>query len=261
MRPRARPHRVLLAACCALGPVALATPPPLPDTIHADGFEAACGQVLYADGFTSANGTGWPFPWVVAGNVALADVQSGEARLRPGPTGYSLARMAAPVATRDVDVRFVLRMEDATTQGVGFYVRQNGGYLTESNPDGAGYAVFVEGPFRGKAGVGVWMEVDGSEIERAHSTGVTGPASGSRYAVRFQVFQASVSSTTLRARFWPEGETEPAQWQVAYTDSTPSLQNLVGGLAVDSWSVLLNPTPITAHTFVDDIEVRGYCPP
>ncbi len=94
-----------------------------------DGFEASCGALLYVESFDT-DASVWPLPWLeLADSAEVADVVAGEARLRPVPSGnpYPLARMAADVSTTDVDVRFRLRMDDASRNGVGFYVRQNGG--------------------------------------------------------------------------------------------------------------------------------------
>ena len=81
--------------------------------------------------------------------MALSDVQSGRARLRPVPSSYTLARMWAPVFVRDVEVRFALQIEHAPSQGVAFLGRHNGGFLTQTSPMGQGYGVFIEGTFRG----------------------------------------------------------------------------------------------------------------
>jgi hypothetical protein len=229
------------------------------DVIYADQFESNCGQIVYVESFAQSNGAPWPTPWTVIGGTALADVQTGRARLRPFDSGYSLARMFAPVSTRDVEVRFRFLLEHEPTQGVGFYVRQNGGYLTQTNPTGAGYAIFIEGNFRGLPGLGVWREQNGNEIQIAHSVGVAGPAQNVLYRARLQVLQSNATTTTLQAKFWPDAQAEPAAWQVSANDSTPSLQNLSGGIAVDSWSVLQSPSVITAHTFVDDIEIETLC--
>jgi gluconolactonase len=254
-------HIARTAAALALslaGAADLAAQAPL----FADGFETTCGAVSYAEGFAQPDGAAWPSPWVVVGGTALADIQGGRARLRSTPSNYSLARLYAPVATRDVEVRFRMAIESEATQGVGFYVRQNGGYLNGSTPTGQGYAVFVEGSFRNLPGIGLWKEENGVEIPLAHSSpAVAGPAVGSSYRVRFRVHQSTPTSTYMQAKFWLDGAPEPIAWQVAVSDSTPVLQNLGGGIAVDSWSVIQAPNPITTHTFVDDIEVEPLCNP
>lgn len=146
-------------------------------------------------------------------------------------------------------------------QGIGFYVRQNGGYLQQTVPHGQGYAVFVEG-FRTTQGIGVWREVGGVEtdIEITFDNALN-LQNAVPYRVRFRVSQMDAGTTLLQARIWPVGQAEPAAWNVEATDATPVLQNLSGGIALDSWSVLQSPDPITAHTLVDDVEVEGLCIP
>jgi hypothetical protein len=235
-----------------------------------DGFETGdfCGwhsQVgapgTYLEAFTGPDGSARPTPWTAIGSVALADLQSGQARFRPVPSGYSLARLFAPVETRDAEVTFTLVFEDVASQGVGFYVRQNGGYLQQTPSHGQGYAVFVEG-FRETPGIGVWREVDGHEQDLQI---LFDPAlnfqDGVPYRVRFRVTQLDASTSLLQAKVWPLAGTEPADWQVEAMDATPSLQNVSGGIALDSWSSRQSPDPITAHTLVDDVEVAVVCPP
>ncbi|NJL29052.1 MAG: SMP-30/gluconolactonase/LRE family protein, partial [Thermoanaerobaculia bacterium] len=177
------------------------------------------------------------------------------------PSGYSLARLAATVETRDVEVRFTLVFEDVASQGVGFYVRQNGGYLQQTTPHGQGYAVFVEG-FRGTPGIGVWREVDGVEQDiLINFDPALGFQNGVPYRVRFRVNQVDSATTLLQAKIWPVGQTEPAAWNVRATDTTPQLQGITGGIALDSWSGIQSPNPITAHTLIDDVEVEALCNP
>ena len=232
------------------------------DLILLDSFENGCDQILYQQDFAQSNGSGWPAPWQVAGNAAVADIQQGTGRLRPGATTYSLARMKSALPNRNIEVRLRLRMDDVTTQGVGFYVRQNGGYLTQTVPNGRGYAAFVEGSFRGNPGVSVWKEENGSEIQLAHGTApVPTLANDTYYRLRAQVLQTTPSTTLLRAKLWPESGVEPVAWDTSFTDNTAVLQNIDGGLAVDSWSNLQTPASISAHTFVDDLETVALCAP
>ncbi len=241
--------------------VPAAAPAGTVDIILLDGFESGCGNLTYAEPFTLGDGSAWPAPWAVLGNVALADIQQGGARLRPMPTNYSLARMGATTSTRDVEVRFSLRLEDMATQGVGFYVRQNGGYLTQTTTHGQGYAVFVEGGFRGQPGIGLWKETDGTESQLPFAHASPAITAGADYRVRFQVQQTSPTQTLLRAKLWLASDAEPGAWQTSVVDTTGVLQNITGGIAVDSWSSLMSPTMISAHTFVDNLELVSLCPP
>src|SRR5438309_6936098 len=125
-------HRAcsLIAACVAA--CGSNSPPPPPP----NGF-------TFQENFAAADGSAWPSAWHELGGVATATILGGRGRLTPLATSYSLARMGHTAAQRDVEVTFQLRFEDASSQGVGFYVRQNGGYLKTAT-HGAGYAVFVE---------------------------------------------------------------------------------------------------------------------
>jgi hypothetical protein len=208
----------------------------------------------FQENFAAADAAPWPSPWHVLGGVATATVLGGRGRLTPNANGYSLARMGVTAAHRDFEVTFQLRFEDVGTQGIGFYVRQNGGYLTSAT-HGAGYAIFVEG-FRGSQ-VGVWREVDGGEAEIQISPFSPSLMSNLTYAARFRVTQAQAGGPTrLQARLWAATQTEPSSWQIDATDPTPSLQDALGGFAVDSYSSVSSGT-IAAGTLVGNIVVTG----
>jgi hypothetical protein len=268
MIDRARAASFALILTAAAGPGRAAT-------VFFDGFEvgsvcawsagvgapACCGQLLLEEDFALPDGSPWPAPWVEAGDeVALADVQAGRGRLRPEPSAYSLARMVAPGTSAVVQALFTLLFEDAATQGVGFYARQNGGYLQQTTPPGEGYAVFVEA-FRGDA-IGVWREVGGVEddLEILFDPALAF-ADGQPYRVRYRmdlVPAAGVGTATrLRARVWPAGAPEPALWQVDFEDASPELQGDEGGFAIDSWSELQ--AGIAAHTLVDELQIFEVC--
>jgi len=231
------------------------------DIVFLDSFAADCGNLIYAEPFVASNGSAWPAPWLAIGNIATADIQQGMARLRPQPNGYSLARMGAAIDNSSVEARFTLRFEDLATQGVGFYVRQNGGYLQQTATHGQGYAAFIEGNFRGTPGISLWSEIDGTEMQLAHAAAPSPVlATGSDYRVRLQVQQLNPTQTSLRAKLWLANDAEPAPWPVAFVDTSAVLQNITGGIAVDSWSSLTSP-PIAAYTFVDDVELISLCTP
>lgn len=226
-----------------------------------DGLESRCGASLFNETFTQADGP-WPSRWVaLGGSVNDAVISAGAGHWRPVVSGYSLARIGAAAETRDVEVRFTMTLEDAAAQGVGFYVRHNGGHLNLTAIPGSGYAVFVEGSFRGMAGIGVWREENGNEIQIAHSPpGSPAPTQNVPYRVRLQVLQSSPNTTLLQAKTWPASAAEPAGWQVSASNGQADLQGRFGGVAVDSWNVATTGS-VTAYTRIDDIEVEAICPP
>jgi hypothetical protein len=198
--------------------------------------------------FNLADGSMWPAPWTILGGVQSATIAGGRGRIVPMTSSYSLGRMGASAAVRDVEVTFNLEFESIGTQGIGFYVRQNGGWLGHTNPTGAGYAIFVEG-FRG-ARMAMWHEIDGSETEIASSAATLTLASNVIYQVRFRVTGAN--PTRMQARLWPSGQSEPGTWQIDITDSAGPQG--AGGFAIDSWSTATSGT-LSVGTSVDDVEV------
>lgn len=265
-RSRRAPALAGLLVFAALAPLPRRVDAQLP--ILADGFESgtlcAWGVPSHLESFDGLDGDPWPAPWQASGDgVDLALLAGGRARLRPvnSDDPYSLGRMVADVPTADVEVAFTVVFEDAGTQGVGFYVRQNGGFLRRSTPHGAGYAVFVQNAFGNV--IGVWREVDG--IEEVLPPGQLDVgfafANGTPYRVRFRVTTADPTHSRLQAKVWPEAEVEPAAWTVEALDDTPPLQGIVGGIAVDSYSSFLLAPPVTAATLVDDVRVVPLCPP
>ncbi|MEM6994063.1 MAG: hypothetical protein AAF721_26355 [Myxococcota bacterium] len=214
-----------------------------------DPLPADCDFMEAFDGV--ADGEDWPSPWVVTGGTEIADVQGGRGRLRPFTSGYSLSRIVAPMNCTNFEATFTFEFTDGNTQGAGFYVRQNGGHLADSNPAGQGYSAFAEA-FRDPIGLGVWREVNGAEENLAPVVPMTIEANVV-YSVRLRVAQVDASTTSLQARMWPAGGEEPGEWQVERTDGTPSLQGVQGGLAIDAWSVLQEGT--ASDMFFDDIVV------
>lgn len=63
--------------------------------------------------------------------------------------------------------------------------------------------------------------------------------------------------TTLAARVWPAGATEPTTWQVEATDATADLQRVMGGVAVDAWNTATPGDGAPGPVFLDDIVVRA----
>ena len=207
----------------------------------------------FQESFDVEDGAAWPAPWSELGGVAVADVQGGRGRLVPVASGYSLARMGAPLDCVDTEVTFAFEFSDDSTQGVGFYVRQNGGHLETTTPRGLGYAAFAE-VFREPAGIGAWREIEGRE-EQLEATVPFAVEPGVVHRVRLRVTQDGDARTLARVKLWRDGEAEPPAWQVERTDSTPALQGLHGGIAVDAWSSLTSGQPL--ELYVDDIVVTA----
>ena len=219
--------------------------------------DAASGTPLLTEDFVGADAAAWPAGWIALGGVDRRGIAGGRAWLTPTVSSYSLGRMGHGLASgpaADVEVTFRLAMDDPGRQGVGFYVRQNGGYLTGTTPRGSGYAVFAEA-FDGPL-LGLWRERDGVE-EPLLRVPVAGFAPGRDYQVRFRCAQVG-AATHLAARIWPADAAEPSTWTVETTDATPALQGAVGAIAVDAWNTATpGQGPAPARIYVDELAVRA----
>jgi hypothetical protein len=258
MQPVARISIAIASTLLACGQA----PPAGPDgAVVVDGAEASTdaglGALLLREDFSVDDTSAWPAGWSALGGVDRRGIASGRAWLTPTVSSYSLGRMGHGLASgpaRDVEVTFRLAMDDPGRQGVGFYVRQNGGYLTGTTPRGSGYAVFAEA-FAG-AQLGLWRERDGLE-EPLVRVAVAGYTPGRDYWVRFRCAQEG-GATHLAARVWPADAAEPSTWTVEATDATPALQGAAGAIAVDGWNTATpGKGPAPARIYVDEITVRA----
>ncbi len=237
-------------------------------TVNADG--PCCGEVIYRENFNLPDGSPWPFPWIDLGGTLDWNVNAGMGRWRTikdmdtDPYPYDLSRLHLPYREHDVEALFTIRFGNPGQQGIGFGLRQNGGYLAPGNPPGntgRGYAVFTEG-FQSPLDFGVWYELNGIEtpLQRIDIPGFTLQAN-LRYRVRFRVFQETVVSSRLQAKIWAEGTPEPVLWQISRLDnSIPQAAGGIEGFAIDSFSNQPEGDP-PAHTWIDDIEIRRLCNP
>jgi len=244
-----------------------------PEILNSTG--PCCGQTVFYDTFTGADGSPWPLPWTDIGSDALKDLQSNRGRQRPvvAANPYTLGRMYAPLDPIDpqnpagfgeenVEATFTIEFGDIARQGIGFYVRQNGHRMQTDPTHGQGYAVFIEG-YTSPQHIGLWKEQDGVESQLTFQVPPLTIQNGVRYRVRFRCVQWTATATQLYSKMWVEGSAEPAGWAVSLSppDSTPVLQNSGGGIAVDSYSTITNPVITPADTFLDDVEVTRICNP
>ena len=170
-----------------------------------------------------------------------------------------------------MEATYTIEFENVVSQGIGFYLRQNGGYCTSDNtahcgpsPQGAGFAVFFHGPYVGGiTGFDFWYELSGDENMIAGTTTAFPMSNGIRYRVRFRCVQWTATETRLSAKVWQEGSEEPEIWNAETTINLPALQNAYGGIGVDSFVLMsggCGESPAD-FTFLDDIEVHRVCNP
>lgn len=216
---------------------------------------AAAAELPYQESFTGTNGSDWPTPWFPgSSHVTVWDLSNGRGRLNGDP--MFVARMILPgFAASDVEAEVTFEFEDVARQGIGFYVRQNGGTLQEYVPHGQGYAMFLKGNWAWHEDLGLWREIDGIETQFAWGPDpiAGGLQNGVRYRLRFRVTQMDAVTTLLQAKVWPEANSEPANWTIEATDSHPLLQGTLGSFAAD----IYNHSGF-GHIFLDDISIQSF---
>lgn len=244
------------------------------ELIFNSGFEAgemppSCVQTtLLNENFDVPDQQDWAGLWQESGNsIDVAEIINNQGRLVPlaSNSPYSLARIYHPLSNAiDVEVTYSFEFENAASQGVGLYVRSNGGHLVNTNPQGQGYVIFIE-RFSGTSRFGLWYEHNGIEtvLQRVSQN----PDSTSynfidntRYNVRFHVFQIDANNTQLRARIWLSGDIEPNYWDVSIIDNYAPLQGTAGAVAVDSYNSQ-STGMITDGIKIDDIVIKNLCNP
>jgi hypothetical protein len=240
------------------------------DIVFNNGFEQpSCNQAaLLNEDFNISDQLNWTGLWQESGkSIELAEIINNEGRLVPlaSNSPYSLARIYHPLVNAiDVEVTFSFEFENATRQGVGVYVRSNGGHLVNTNPVGQGYAVFIERFSNDQSRFGLWYEHNGIESVLTRTAQMPSGMpydflDETKYQVKFQVFQEDMNNTRLRAKIWRNGNSEPTQWHITTLSNYTPLQNTVGGVAVDSFNTQSTGSIIDGIR-VDDIVIKNICP-
>lgn len=203
-------------------------------------------DALFYEPFDGRNGASWAPHWTDVGGLLAQEIVGGRGRLQ-AQTGAVGRMVLTGYDETDVDISATVIFDDWSNQGFGLYVRQNGGYLTSTDPPGSGYAAYVEGGFLQQ--IGVWRETGGVE-QIISGTEVAAPlAPGVAYRMRLRCVQEG-AETRLQAKLWPAQEAEPAAWDVDIVDASPQLQSVGGTFAVDMYNY-----EGTGSVLVDDVVV------
>ncbi|KQZ89224.1 hypothetical protein ASD62_07795 [Phycicoccus sp. Root563] len=191
--------------------VTVTTPPPPVTVVAADAF----GRTL-ASGWGTADTGG---AWTSTGAAANLSVGGGFGRLRlAAGSGQTVA--LGSVSSSGVDILTTYALDKVPT-GSGHYVSVLGRRISTAGDYRAKVHLTSNG------GVGLSLQratTAGAETALAAETTVPGVtlAAGDQLRVRVQV--VGTSPTTVRARVWKVGATEPATWQKTVTDATAGFQ-------------------------------------
>ncbi len=184
---------------------------------------ATVPPVFAADVFARTVSGGWGSAdtggaWTLTGGAANFSVGAGVGQMRMNSAGATSAASLNGVSSADTEVRVSVALDKAQTGG-GTYVSVLGRKLGTAGD----YRFRLRYLVGGGVTASLSRTVSGTETALTQVTvpGLT-YALGEVLQLRVQV--SGTSPTTLRAKVWRQGQTEPAAWLVTTTDSTPALQ-------------------------------------
>jgi PKD repeat protein len=193
------------------------------------------------DGFGTSDSAG---TWTVTGAGADSSVSDGSGRLSIPAARSATARLGG-VSSSDTSVVTTLWLEQAPT---------GGGVYPAVIARGTG-----TGDYRGRLRlladgsvlIGTSKVAGGTETLLVPQSTVPGLAYTAGTKLDLRVEATGTAPTTIRARVWVHGTTEPTTWQTSATDSTSGLQEAgaVGVVAYVSGSATATPVVVR----VDDL--------
>ncbi len=178
--------------------------------------------VTAADAFGRTLSGGWGSAdaggaWTVAGGAGNFSVGAGVGQIRMNTAGATSTASLNGFSLADTEVRVAAALDKAQT-GSGTYVSVVGRKVGTAD-----YRFRLRYLVGGGVTASLSRAVSGTETALTQVTvpGLT-YAPGEVLQLRLQV--SGTSPTTLRAKVWRVGQTEPAAWLVTATDGTPVLQ-------------------------------------
>jgi len=209
--------------------------PPASGTIAKDSFERTTSSGL---GTAETGGA-----WTVAGTSSAYSVSGGAAKISAvgGSNRYAYLN---GVSSSDTDLRATLALTRPSSSSVyaGLIGRQVGA-------DSYGARILVNS----SGGVSLHLQRNTDTVLKSATVSGLTYATGDKLALRLQV--TGTAPTTIQAKVWKAGTTEPASWQATVTDTTAALQK-AGGIGLYSYlSRTATPTPNTIS--FDDLTATG----
>ncbi len=205
------------------------------DSVSHNVTVTAPSLVVAADAFNRSLTGSWGSAdtggaWTV-GNTAANYAVAGGAGTMKTAAGSTPTAFLNGVSSRDVDVTASVSYDKLATGGTTYtsLVGRHSG----TNTAGSDYRVKVGVTSTGTT-LYLTKMVSGTETTLA-TQAVSGLvyANGDVWNVRFQA--EGNGSTTLRARVWKSGTTEPSTWRITATDTTAALQS-AGGVGVVNYA-------------------------
>lgn len=190
-------------------------------------------------------------PWTITAPSASYSVGSGVAKFSATKAGLTLNGYLAGVSSSDTDLGVTVSTNAAAT-GTGTYAMVIGRRVATDD-------------YRAR----LLLTPTGTvqlQLQRTSTTLKSATISGLSYAVgdqlRVRLQVTGTSPTTIQAKVWKVGTTEPAAWQLTTTDSTAALQT-AGSIGLATY-LASNATTIPLVTSFDDLAATttgGGAPP
>ncbi|WP_150307655.1 LamG domain-containing protein [Planctomonas psychrotolerans] len=210
-------------------------PPPDPQVLASDRFDRSVTGGL---GTADAGGA-----WTLGSSASSYSVSGGIARLST-PPGAVRSGYLQNVSAIGSDVRATVSMLQPATGG--------GSYLSLLARKNAAGEYIGKVKVLSTGAVSIQVTRGGTSLHYASVPGIR-YTTGDRLMIRVQAVGSA--PTTIRAKVWAQGTTEPAGWQVSATDSTAGLQQAgYVGLRGDQTSTS---TGTVVFAFDDFVAVRG----
>ncbi|MFC5491542.1 PKD domain-containing protein [Nocardioides caricicola] len=168
------------------------------------------------DGWGSAETGG---AWTRSGTATNFSVTGGSGRIRMGSAGSGPAMALTGVSSTSTDLRVKVGADKAATGG-GIYLTAQPRRLA----NGDRYFTDVRFLSSGAVSVTLGRNVGGTDTFLQSQT-VAGLTVGAGDLVNLRVQATGTSPTTVRAKVWAIGSTEPAGWNVSVNDSAAALQS------------------------------------
>lgn len=149
--------------------------------------------------FTGADGDPWPSDWTTFG--ATVDIQSNTGRTVTGTSSYATA---GAHMTGSADGGLLVKWQ----WSIAGSERLTGiGFRFGTTPESTGYEVLI---------------YQGGQVLRRYNSGISDIAfqAGSFATATWYWTRAAWSGSTLQARTWADGGSEPGTWNVTATDAT-----------------------------------------
>ncbi len=184
-----------------------------------------------AFGRTASNGWGnadTGGAWTRSGTASNFSVSGGVGRIRMGSAGSGPGMALNGVSSTSTDLSVKVGADKAATGG-GIYLTVEPRLLANGNR----YYADVRFLSTGAVSVTLGRTVNGTETSMGSQT-VPGLTVGAGGMVNVRVQATGTSPTTLRAKVWAVGATEPAGWNVTSTDNTAAVQ-AAGAIALRTY--------------------------